>query len=73
MAIFLKHHKLIQEVMSMEPQSSNMVLGDFNLHDITWNLDYIESYYLPQNIVSHTESEYFKTAGGHFHAKVENS
>ena len=49
--------------MSMGPQSRTMVLGDINLHDITWNLNDTESYYLPQNIVSHTESEYYKTAG----------
>lgn len=35
-----------------------VVLGDFNLHDITWNLDDIDTYYLPQNIASHTVSVY---------------
>jgi hypothetical protein len=60
--IFLRHCKLIQEVMILEPESRIMVLGDFNLHDITWNLDDNENYYLPQDIASHTESAYFQTA-----------
>ena len=63
LAILLKHHKLIQEVIRMEPQSRIIVLGDFNLHDITWNLNDTESYYLPQKIISHTESEYYKMVG----------
>src|ERR1700744_4892975 len=61
--IFMRHCKVIQEVTLLEPQSRIMVLGDFNLHDITWNLDDTDNYYLPQDIVSHTESEYYKTAG----------
>lgn len=52
----------VQQVMSLERDSRIVVLGDFNLHDITWNLDETETFFLPQDIVSHTQSMYFQAA-----------
>lgn len=60
--ILLKHYRLIQQVILREKESRVAVLGDFNLYDITWNLDDTDTHFLPQNIVSHTESSYFTTA-----------
>lgn len=39
-----------------------IVVGDYNLHDINWNHNDDETYYLAQNILSHTRSEYFQAA-----------
>jgi len=61
LGVFMRHCKLIEEVTIMEPESRIMVMGDFNLHDITWNLDDSENYYLPQDIATH-ESLYHQTA-----------
>lgn len=60
--ILLKHWNLIHQVVSLESKSRFVVLGDFNLHDIVWNLDDTDTYFLPQNITSHTESEYYQAA-----------
>lgn len=60
--ILLKHYDLVQRVMTLENESRVMVLGDFNLHSITWQLDDTETYYLPQDIASHRDSVYFQTA-----------
>ena len=60
--IMMKHFSLVQQLVLMEKQSRLLVLGDFNLHDIVWNLDESDTYYIPQNVASHAESEYFQTA-----------
>lgn len=60
--ILLKHYNLVQQLMLIETDSRIVVLGDFNLHNIVWNLDDTDTFYLPQNIASHTESVYFRTA-----------
>lgn len=60
--ILLKHYGLVQQIMLLKKQSRVMVLGDFNLHSIKWKLDKSDTYYLPQNMVTHTDSEYFQTA-----------
>lgn len=61
--IFAKHVRLVQSVMSMETQSRVVVLGYFNLHDIVWNLDESETYFLPQD----TESVFYQTAQEFLH------
>lgn len=55
----------------MEKESRIVVLGDFNLHDIIWNFDDTETYFLPQNIASHTETEYFQSALEFLHKMQE--
>lgn len=62
LSILLEHYKMVEQLTSMESQNSIVVLGDFNLHDVNWSLDETETYYLPQNLTSHSESEYFRTA-----------
>lgn len=60
--ILLKHFNLVQQLVLMETNSRIIVLGDFNLHDIVWNLNDTDTFYLPQNIASHAASVYFQTA-----------
>lgn len=60
--ILMKHHNLVHQVTLMETESRIAVLGDFNFHSIVWNFDDTEAYFLPQNLASHMESEYFQTA-----------
>lgn len=59
--VLMKHCKLIEKVKTLETECRIMVMGDFNLNDITWNLDENENYYLPQDIASHhqTAAEFF--------------
>lgn len=57
----MKYFRLVRQVVLKEKQSRVLVLGDFNLLNIVWNLDECGTYYLPQNFASHTESEYFPT------------
>lgn len=61
-AVLMKHYSVVNRLMSTESESRIVVLGDFNLHDIVWNPDQTESYFLPQNVVTHTNSEYFTAA-----------
>lgn len=58
----MKHYDRIRKIMLTESESRMAVMADFNLHQITWNLDDTDTFYLPQNITSHAESEYFKLA-----------
>lgn len=60
--ILSKRCNLVEELMSLESESRIVVLGDFNLHDVKWNSDDSETYFLPQDVVAHSESVYFRTA-----------
>lgn len=60
--ILSKHCSLVERLMSLECDSRIVVLGDFNLHDVKWNSDDTETYFLPQDIVKHSDSVYFRTA-----------
>ncbi|XP_037033040.1 uncharacterized protein LOC119072026 [Bradysia coprophila] len=60
--LLLKHYDLIRQVIVKETDSRVVVIGDFNLHDIEWNFDDTDTFLLPQNIASHTESVYFQAA-----------
>lgn len=50
------------EPTHVSEKSRIVVSGGFNLHHIVWNVDDTERYFLPQNIVTHTKSEYVAAA-----------
>lgn len=60
--ILAKHFHLVHQLTSSETDSRIVVVGDFNLKKIVWNADDTNSFYLPQNILSHDQSDYFKSA-----------
>lgn len=60
--LLMKHYESIRQLIVMEPKSRVVVMGDFNLHDIIWNFDDTDTFFLPQNVASHTDSSYFQTA-----------
>lgn len=60
--ILLKHWELVRQITLMESECRIVVIGDFNLHNVVWNSDESETFYLPQDIASHTVSGYFQTA-----------
>lgn len=60
--VLLKHFNAIQRLLSRESESRIIVLGDFNLHDVEWQLDESEMYFLPHNLTSHSNSTYFQAA-----------
>lgn len=60
--ILLKHYEQVRQVISSENHCRVMVIGDFDLHDVIWNFNDAETFFLPQNIASHTGSTYFQTA-----------
>ncbi|XP_037047073.1 uncharacterized protein LOC119081902 [Bradysia coprophila] len=60
--ILLKHYELVRRVVAMESDCRVMVIGDFNLHDVVWNWDDSDTFLLPQDMASHTDSVYFHAA-----------
>lgn len=65
------HFERISELMSKFHQHRIMILGDFNLHDITWRADETNTHYLPTGIASHN-TPYYRGAA-EFLNKLENA
>lgn len=61
-AVLMKHHELVQQLIALDNDARIVVLGDFNLRGIKWGLDETEIFYLPQGVVSHDQSQYFQAA-----------
>lgn len=59
--VALKHFKLIKELTTKFHQHRIMVLGDFNIHDVNWNADEMNTHYLPTGLATH-DSRYFREA-----------
>lgn len=60
--VLMKHYSLVKQVVQTEHSCRVAVMGDFNLHDINWNLDDSDTYYLPQNVSPHADSLYYQSA-----------
>lgn len=70
-SIAMKHFQLINELLSTFKKHRIIVLGDFNLHDINWSIDEMETHYLPSGISTH-KSQYFRQAA-EFLEKMESA
>lgn len=59
---YQRHYHAIRQYVNRFTNHEVMVVGDWNLHSVTWQQDESHTHFLPTNLAAHPNSEHFRTA-----------